>query len=392
LTPPDPPDRIRYITPTRNPGMPILVHTADVHLGRTFLPLGQAGAVQRLRLREALSGVCRLARDRGAEGLLIAGDLFESPRPAQRDEAFVAGELRGLAEEGIFCAILPGTHDRAAPGSVYLSGRLESAHPLIHVFGSREPWRPPGSDIVIHCNPQTERRRCESPLAGLAPDPSARFNIALGHGSLLREGKVDPDDSVFTAEEIDRCGMDYVALGHWHNTLRCPTDEVEAWYPGSPEMIATDETDSGNALVVELSKTGAKIEKVRVGRTKAERIEVDVSACLDGADLEKRISDGADADTVRNVRLTGLATEGLFIDAEALEEACGGGFLHLRVEDRSHAASDARDDPAGSRTVLGHFERLMREVIERGGTEEETAVAERAMQYGSALLRGRDVL
>lgn len=368
--------------------MPVLIHTADVHLGRSFPKLGRAGRIQRERMRQAFASTCRLARETGADGVLIAGDLFDSARPSERDASFALGELRKLAEAGIFTAICPGTHDCGAQPYTAQPGW---AGELAHVFNEAGTWRPPGAELAIHADPEGQRPRDKSPIAALKPDEEAKYNIALAHGSLLREGKVDPTDSVFTTDELERSGMDYIALGHWHNTLRCPCEKTEAWYSGAPEMIALDETGSGNVLIVELDEDRVSVTPQRVGRTRVDRKEIDLSGVADRAQLERMIQEDADENLVRIVTLKGLAGDQLPVDAAELEEACGDSFMHLIVHDRSHPAAFPLDDTAAGHTVIGRFERLMRERMDAAADEVDKAVARRALQYGLALLTGRKI-
>jgi DNA repair exonuclease SbcCD nuclease subunit len=51
-----------------------LIHTADVHIGRPFRFLGEFGRTVRAQIRETFARVLTLARDRGANVVLISGD------------------------------------------------------------------------------------------------------------------------------------------------------------------------------------------------------------------------------------------------------------------------------------------------------------------------------
>ncbi len=59
-----------------------LLHLADVHLGRPFQMLGEKGASKRRALEAALVRAVDAAIERRVHLVLVAGDLFDSPKPS----------------------------------------------------------------------------------------------------------------------------------------------------------------------------------------------------------------------------------------------------------------------------------------------------------------------
>lgn len=102
------------------------LHTADIHLGsKSALGGGQI----RRYLCEALKRLVGLAVHEKADLLLIAGDLFDSPRVNTATSVLVTTVLNELTTAGVRVVILPGTHDAYDSSSPYHTIKLpENAH------------------------------------------------------------------------------------------------------------------------------------------------------------------------------------------------------------------------------------------------------------------------
>ena len=218
---------------------------------------------------------------------------------------------------------------------------------------------------------------------------SSKFHVAMAHGSFYIPEKIAEDDHVFKLEEVKASGMDYLALGHWHRAYRC-SEEPPAWYPGPPEWIP-DQREKGVVLLVTIADSGeVKIEPKQLGLRDYDEIEIDMSEIPNLAKLKMRISEEAHQNLVRKVTLKGLRIAGLIIDPEELVNELGKNFFHLSVVDKSHAKLG--EIPAyEEQSIMNRFIKLMEKQIESSEGEEKD-IAENALQYGLALLQGKEVL
>jgi hypothetical protein len=94
-----------------------------------------------------------------------------------------------------------------------------------------------------------------------------------------------------------------------------------------------------------------------------------------------------------DVVLRGLAAVDQIIDSQRMTDEAASGFYWLRVVNQSHmelAKVDLADFPETQ--VIGQYVRLLSRRIESATTELERTRAERALQLGVALLRGKEVL
>ncbi len=386
-----------------------LLHLADVHLGARHDDLGEVAAEQRERQFAAFSRAIDTAIARGADVVLICGDLFDSNAQPRRSVERAVGELERLAKRHIRSVIIPGTHDCYDSTSIYRAfdlpamAGLPAGSDLLTVLTPEHPEVSFADlDMVVHGRVFPTKKQPQSPLhAFTAPmDDRARCRVGMIHGSLRVEGKVESDDVLFTPQEIAASGLDYLALGHWHS-MRHGRFGATTWaYAGAPEPVAVDQDGAGHVLLVTLDGTGSEasgtrsarprvhIEPITVGRTRFRGADVDVADVVSQADLAKRLLSMADPDLVLDVRLVGVARDSLDLDADELERQLQTGFFKVRIRDTSIAALPEGPLPPPD-TIAGAFTRDLGARIaaaEAAGAHELAAEHREALHLLHALL------
>ena len=253
------------------------VHTSDLQLGmtRTFLPPEAQSRFDDARLA-AVSRVGEIAAERGAEFIVIAGDVFEHNSLEKQTRGRALETLKALP---LPVYLLPGNHDPLVADSMFTHTR---ALDNVRVIDSSEVVEVrPGVEIVGA--PLTAKYASEDLVAkALRPlGPTDALRIAVGHGQAeARTTEASPDliDLAAVEAKLADGTIDYLALGDTHST-RSLGGSGRVWFSGSPETTdfhdhapgaAGNETDSGNALVVTLSKgadgaSESEVEKVRTG-------------------------------------------------------------------------------------------------------------------------------
>ena len=383
-----------------------LLHTADVHLGARYADLGDRAAAQRERQFAAFKATVDLALKERVDGVLIAGDLFDSNVQPRRSVERVAAELARLVAARIRTVIIPGTHD------VYDRASIYRAHDVAAMSGSR-----PGEDFVTVLSPDRRavlleslnivvhgpvfgtKRAPRSPLADFRLDESgaAIWHIGLIHGSISIPRKTDGDEVVITTEEIAASGLDYLALGHWHSYVQGKAGATTWAYPGAPEPVALDQDRAGNVLLVRLDKDAAgkqvRVEERRVGRTRFERRELDLGTIESQPALVAMLARDADPDLVLDVLLGGVRPDELDLVADEVESQLAPSFLKVRVRDRSLGALTSGPIPSED-TIAGALIRNLEARIrerEAAGDAVEAAELRDALRLGRLLLAGHEV-
>ncbi len=373
-----------------------ILHTADVHLGGSVPAFGAKVAEHKARLQAAFARCIDEALVRRVDAVCIVGDLFDSQRPSERAVQEAVREISRLGEVSppIPCCIVPGNHDALGAGSVLSREQFRAEH--IHL------WREPGTRtlaggaLAIHANPQYDRGSVHRPLEGLRPSTTSRFNVALAHGAIDIPDVTTGDPAIITREEIAASGMDYVALGHWHDAADYSSGGVAAHYCGSPEIITLAKRSPGQAYLVTLDETGVSLEAVETGALRSETMDLPAEMYADEAGVAGAIRALADPALILDANLTGLAPEGFTCDLARLQEELEGAFHRLRITDRTApAVDDISADDVRSRMIVARVTEVLRGRTAQArdaGDERAQRIAAKALQLSLALFQGRDVL
>ena len=173
-----------------------------------------------------------------ADVVLLAGDTFESN---QLRRAILDRARELLADADCPVVILPGNHDPALAGSVFVRGRFAEL-PNVSVLGVTHdeavPFPPFDLEVWGHAHRDYFNM---APLRGPRPR-SCRWQVAMAHGHYEpRATRANPlrPSWVFSDEEIAATGADYLALGHWDRAARVGNGVVPAYYSGSPDLAQT---------------------------------------------------------------------------------------------------------------------------------------------------------
>lgn len=364
-----------------------LLHTGDVHIGAKFLRLGEKAATQRDRIRQAFTRTIDEAIERKVQVVLITGDLFDNVHPSESSILFVKKELRRLVDAGIWTIIIPGTHDRLEPGSVFETADFSGTK--VHVFNEKgvSYFTIDEIDATFYANPNVSNKSTRSPLSGFEKDPDSKYHIALAHGSYQITGKSTPDDYPITYDDISNSEMNYIALAHWHKAADYSVGDVVAWYCGSPEVVAIDQGDSGSVLLVELENNDVRVENVMVGQTEVKAFEIDLSQIKSVEELESAIIEHSNESLILRVTLRGIRNKSLLFDVVQLQEFLLDKFYFLEIKDESVldvSSFDFSEYP--DNFILGRF---IKSVQESDLTNEEKS---NSLRYGIPLLQGKKVL
>lgn len=372
-----------------------LLHTADVHLGTKFLGLGDKGAAQREQIRASFKKLISQAIVENVDIVLIAGDLFDANQQPRMNVDLVVEQFGLLAANNIPVCLIPGTHDCFDSSSIYKKVDFQKRCPNLTLF-TDQGWNYeefPSLGLTVYGKPNFSNRSYSSPLEGLKRSSESQYHVAMAHGSLNIPGVIAEDDYVFTADEIQGSGMQYVALGHWHRPYACSSKGVIAWYSGPPEIISIDQKEPGSVLIVTiLDSGGVEVEARQIGLHCCDELEIDLSDVESLLKLKNKITEGATPNLIRRVILKGLRNEDMRPSPEELEAELSDSFLHLRVTDQSHPRmAELSEDAYEGQLILAKFLKLMKEHIE-ACEGEDRGIAEEALQYGLALLQGKDIL
>ncbi len=372
-----------------------VLHTADLHLGRSFSSWGdQIAQVHRQDLLHTLEQIGSVAAERSVSLVLIAGDLFDVHNPDSAFVTTVRGWLGNLMKQRIQVAIIPGNHDSYwYERSIYRDHRFPSN---TTVFTQSECADP----LPIQLNGQTlyiygmayDHTHGSDPLPSFARRDDDGIHIGMLHAT------VDPPAGFPVADrylplssaQLLATRLDYVALGHIHRARDFTgAAGVYASMPGSPEPLALDETGPRSLNVITFDDGVKRIERIPVGVRQARREQIDCSL-LSSDQVLAQLNEMADATCILEAVLTGSPDEPL--DADAIRREAAANFCYLSVSDRTIVVDSAFARAIEhEQTIRGRFVRALRERSRLADSDEERATIELALKQGLLVLAKRSV-
>jgi DNA repair exonuclease SbcCD nuclease subunit len=245
------------------------LQTSDWQIGMKGGGLGEAGPIVREVRISSIHNVLKSARDHAVNFVLMCGDAFEHNMVSQDDVKKVITILNRYSDIPVY--LLPGNHDSIGAGSVYDRDIFVRVRNL-NIIRTCDPIEVSGA--ILHPCPILSR----SMMGDITKDmPEVRglsgIHIGVAHGSLKGAFSVpnwEDVDFLIGRDCVDRTGIDYLALGHWHSqrTFQDSAGIVRIAYSGTHEQTGYGEDDAGLCLLVEIDDKGGtpKIEPIRTGQ------------------------------------------------------------------------------------------------------------------------------
>jgi DNA repair exonuclease SbcCD nuclease subunit len=226
-----------------------LIHTSDVHIDSDSFS-GEGREAARLRAQNAFGRVIDTLREKSADLLLVAGDLFDSSRVAQEPVDFV---LSQLARASCPVVLLPGNHDCFDESSIYRRIDFRRAGPHVHVVtdvdGERLEF--PELEATVWGRAMVDHDPANEPLVKVPARLGDLWHIGIAHGLLSMEG-AELRSSLITARQIEESGLDYLAMGHLHVFREVSQRPTRACYSGSPVPLPLGGGKGGSVALVDL--------------------------------------------------------------------------------------------------------------------------------------------
>ncbi len=360
------------------------IHTADWQIGKPFGTIpdpAKRALVQHKRI-EVLKRIAQVARDHDAEFVLVAGDLFDSPRATKSDAAALCKEVGQMQVPVI---VIPGNHDHGGPGSLWEESFFVEARTGL-AANLRVALTPDlielDSAVILPC-PLVRRHESSDTTAWIRTLDLDAFGdkprIVLAHGSVQGfggEGGEDeesagaPQINQIDLDRLPASGLDYVALGDWHGTKKV---NIRTWYAGTPEpdrFPKGGDYQSGQVLAVRATRGELPaVEPVATGQlawwSDAFVFSDDASLPLFDTRIRGRIGDHAQSDLAL-LEISGSLGIAAAERLRSILDQCEALMLRLKLRDTTSIAptQDEIDALVGRTTdpvVAGVAARLIEE-------------------------------
>jgi exonuclease SbcD len=386
------------------------VQFSDVHLdtslreSRLALP-GEKRRQRQREIRAIVAEACSLARERDCELILIPGDLFDDESANYDTTHFLIDAFGSVAPLPIF--ITPGNHDPYLPQSPYSSDFLaEKGIPPwpenVHIFSTDafESERLPNREDIVVSGASNIGQRMGSKriLAQRIPLPSARFNIAIFHGSRepFPPGK-EAATMPFSDEELLSQGFDYAAIGHYHSysEIRDGEGRIRGAYSGTPASQRLNEAGEKFILVGEISEDRiVKLERIKLDRRTLNVLEVNCSGCKHSDAVVRKIEQEArkvsrNKEDILFIRLVGRYPRGGAPELPA--NLLADQYFHVAVDSSGlrpdYEIEKFLREPELMRSVEGKFVKTLWNMEAKAQDEKKKRLIRAALYYGLDAIR-----
>lgn len=265
------------------------VHTADWQIGKPFgnFPDETAALLRAARL-EAVGRLAAAAQAATARHVLVAGDVFDHPRPPPKTVGQLLARLADCRD--VIWHLLPGNHDPAQPGSLWDEiSRVTPANVRVHL--ADEPVEIE-TGVVLLPAPLRARAMSTDPTAYMdrtRTEPGT-IRIGMAHGSVRGFNSEGEPVIPIDIERASKARLDYLALGDWHGLQQI---DGRTWYSGTPEPDGYKDNAPGHALLVTIRSAGGapEVRPLATGHYRWKRAELDILGLADLDSYAARLAD-----------------------------------------------------------------------------------------------------
>ena len=352
-----------------------ILHAADLHLDAPFAGLSADQArVRRSEQRLLLDGLADAAIERGAELVVLSGDLLDSHQTYRETAQALRSALASIP-----CPVFisPGNHDFYGERSAWTALDWPEN---VHIFASDTLERIDALEYTLWGKAFTNSHQDTCPLDGLAVPDDGKLHLACLHGEVDPAGHYGP----ITRMDIAASGLDYLALGHVHQGTGLQKEGNTFWaYPGCPEGRGFDELGEKGVLYVEAEPGKVTAQFVPLAKRRYEILPVDITLGVDILSAIRTALPENRENLICRIILTG---EGEKPDLAALERGLAPEFYGLTLLDRTRLPQNLwarREEDA----LTGLFLQAM---WEKCREEPDNPLWQLAARYGLAALEGGD--
>ncbi len=368
-----------------------IFHTADIHLDAPFSLSDPVEAEKRRTgLRSTFCSMIHAAKRMEADAFLIAGDLFEESFVTKDTASAVLREIESFPSCHFF--IIPGNHDPYSENSPYA---LLSWPENAHIFKSKDVtyFDLPEKNARIYGHAYTSKELSDGIFDGFRVEDESKINILLAHGFV---NMPQSSCNVLMKSDIEKSGLDYVALGHVHaGTEFEQAGDTYYAFSGCAVGRSFDECGYKSAIIGAISKENGRAD-VKLGRFKCsdrrfEIMKIDLTGAKSEAEALSVIAEKGSEygeDTSLRIIIDGAVAPDISIDTESVKKVLKMP-AYIEITDNTLPLFDAEKLKA-DKTVIGAFYRSLEDKL--GSSDPKVRkTAFLALKYGLAALCGRDI-
>ncbi|PKM51529.1 MAG: DNA repair exonuclease [Firmicutes bacterium HGW-Firmicutes-7] len=334
------------------------VHTADIHIGRSF---GAAsfgftlGLKRRAEVKETFFNILEVCKEEGVQFLLIAGDLFENEYVEISELKDLQKKFEELKEiQIIICA---GNHDALINST---SGyNMITWSDNVHIFDEHlTKYSIENLNIDIYSFSWNKKEIRSMGFEELIIEDHAKTNILMLHGDIYTQGAYLPLDIY----ELQEKGFDYIALGHIHK----PDISKGFAYSGCPEPLDFKETGTHGIIVGVIEEKQVAISFRPIAKRSFEIKTITINPDMSFEQIKgmslKEIKKELKVHSMYRLIIEGIKDEETVINKEIIKELLETQVFYCEVIDQTQSNYDIESIKRNNEgNLIGDFIEYMEE-------------------------------
>ncbi|GIM29180.1 exonuclease SbcCD subunit D [Clostridium polyendosporum] len=370
-----------------------ILHCGDLHFDTPFSELPHSLAeIKKEELREIFSNIIDFGRKEKVNLIFIAGDLFDNLRVTKSTLDFIRKKFEEIKNIGVFIAA--GNHDPFNKKSFYeLIEWSENVHIFSDTFEAIEIEE--FGTVVYGASFGTSYVK-ESMLKNFKSEEKHKnlIKLMILHGDVA-SSEGGNEYNPITIDDIEKCGVDYLALGHRHffSGIKRAGNTYYA-YSGCPEGRGFDETGDKGIILGEIGINYANLSFISVCKRRYFIEQVDVTDCKSYEEIKERIllsiKDNKKEENLYKIVLKGELTEDFIINLDVLQEKLKNYFYFFKMEDNTSLKIDF-DELSREFSIKGIYARKLLKSIKEESNEETKKILTLALKLGIQSLSEGDV-
>jgi len=362
-----------------------LLQCGDIHIDAPFTSLSDIEGrpeIRRQELKGVLGRIIDLAIAEQADLLLICGDLYEQNYCRKSTIHYICDQFQRIPD--IPTVIIPGNHDPLTVDSFYYNWNWPSN---VHILDKKDSFfEHPQTGVRVYCALH-EKQELDS----------SRINILAYHGTLDMPFSSDAYNPVESGD-IEACGFDYCALGHFHSLFLHAGSDKRIFNAGSPEPLGFDEDGEHGVIIASIAKhPGEESDVQAVFKKTAKRRFIDLQIqggnCITDEQVAQKaaiaMEEAGSPDDLYRIFIRGYISHDYRIDVANVAGILREKAFYVKVIDQT--APDYDFEKISKEPGLrGVFVRMMLERAENTSVDEEKRLIMKALYYGmEAIDEGR---
>lgn len=367
-----------------------ILHCGDMHFDTPFKELNnKLSIVSKEELLQVLSTIIDICKENSVDIMLMAGDIFDNLTVNKKTLNFIKEQIERIENIRVF--ISPGNHDPYNTNSFY---KMIDWPSNVYVFksGMEKVYVEELNTVVWGA--AFNKSHIKTSLLKDVKIETNHINLMVLHGEISQSEGGNVYNPI-TLSDIEKCGVDYLALGHRHSYTGILREKNTCYaYSGCPQGRGFDEIADKGIILGDVYNGGVNLEFIRTSKRNYYVREIDISKAFSNEEIKLLIlNEIKEEDRLNNfykIVLVGRIDANLNFKEEIVFEKLKDEFYFVKIVDRTEIKIDF-DEISKDYSLKGIFVAKLLKELEENDDKDDSEVIKMALKLGMQCLSEEEV-